>query len=172
MVTRSTKFNRIVFLVVMIITFLIAGLKIGYSQSLVDTNSKYAKGMPFGIGKNDCSVRALATINNLDYIVSHRTLRSLGRNDNSGFDSRVLLQYFKGMDKLDSIENIKSKKLTSRKLIKKNKLNLNYDYLALSSGHIFALKHNGNDWVVYGNSDDLDSKVNYLVKINKTNNYE
>lgn len=35
MITRNTKFNRIVFLIIMIITFLIAGLRVGSAQDNV-----------------------------------------------------------------------------------------------------------------------------------------
>jgi hypothetical protein len=98
---------------------------------------------------------------------AHKLLSKLGRINNKGFDSRVLLQYLKASDRLVSIDNIKEKRLTSRKMIKKDSLDYNYDYLALSRGHIFAIKHSDKNWIVYGNSDDLDNKVNYLVKIKR-----
>ncbi len=123
------------------------------AQTLVDTNKLY-KNLPFGIGKNDCSVRAVATIKNIPYLDAHKTLNNLGRLNNKGINPRVLLQHFKVVNKLDTINNIKSEKVTSRRLIKKNRLDTDFDYLAISKGHIFAITYNNSKWTVYGNSDD------------------
>jgi len=138
------------------------------AQRLIDTNEKYYNSVYIGQGENDCSVRALASLNNLKYYKAHSILKGLGRKNNKGFDVRILLQYLKGLGQFDKITpSIKDKNITARMLVNSNVLNKNKDYLIMSEGHIFTLKYNSKYWVTYGNYNDLDNVIIHLITINK-----
>ena len=161
--TIKTSFRNLILLAILL------GLSnIINAQRLVNTNDKYERNIYNGKGENDCSVRALASLNNIKYMESYYIMKELGREDNKGFDVRKLLQYlvntgqFKRMTPL-----IKDKKITTRKFVNSGVLKTQYDYLVMSEAHIFALKYNGKYWVTYGNYNDLDNTIHHLITLNK-----
>ena len=140
------------------------------AQRLIDTNEKYANSVYIGQGENDCSVRALASLNNIKYHEAHKILKKLGRKNNEGFDVRIFLQYLKSLGQFEKMTpSIADKNITTRKLVNADVLNKDKDYLVMSKDHIFTLKYNGTYWVTYGNFDDLDNIIIHLITINKIN---
>lgn len=161
--TIKTSFRNLILL------FILLGLSnIVNSQRLIDTNERYSESVYIGQGLNDCSVRALASLNNLKYNKAHSILKDLGRKNNEGFDVRILLQYLKGLGQFDKMTpSIKDKNINTRMLVNSNVLNKNKDYLIMSEAHIFTLKYNGKYWVTYGNYNDLDNIIIHLITLNK-----
>lgn len=138
------------------------------AQRLIDTNERYANSVYIGQGENDCSVRALASLNNLKYHKAHSILKNLGRKNNSGFDVRIFLQYLKSLGQFEKMTpSIEDKNITTRMLVNANVLNKDKDYLVMSKDHIFTLKYNGTYWITYGNYNDLDNVIIHLITINK-----
>ena len=161
--TIKTTFRNLILLAILL------GLSnIVNAQRLIDTNEKYASSVYIGQGENDCSVRALASLNNIKYYKAHSILKNLGRENNQGFDVRIFLQYLKGLGQFDKMTpSIADKNITTRKLVNAYVLNKDKDYLVMSKDHIFTLKYNGTYWVTYGNYNDLDNIIIHLITINK-----
>ena len=161
--TIKTTLRNIILLIILL------GLSsIANAQRLIDTNEKYSGSVYIGQGENDCSVRALASLNNIRYYDAHAIVKKLGRKNNEGFDVRKLLQYLVNTKQFDNMTpKIDDKKITSRTLINADVLNKEKDYLVMSEMHIFTIKFNGKYWVTYGNYNDLDNIIIHLITINK-----
>ena len=159
----KTTFRNLILLVILL------GLSnIINAQRLIDTNEKYSASVYIGQGENDCSVRALASLNNLRYFEAHSILKELGRKNNKGFDVRKLLQYLVNTNQFENMTpKIDDKNITARKLINAEVLNKDKDYLVMSEMHIFTIKYNGKYWVTYGNYNDLDNIIIHLITLNK-----
>ena len=117
--TIKTTFRNLILLAILL------GLSnIVNAQRLIDTNEKYASSVYIGQGENDCSVRALASLNNIKYYKAHSILKNLGRENNQGFDVRIFLQYLKGLGQFDKMTpSIADKNITTRKLVNADVLN-------------------------------------------------
>ena len=163
---KHNKVNQFFSKLVIVFAFLLVTNM--FSQRLIDTNEKYEHSIYIGKGLNDCSVRALASLDNIQYNESYNILKSLGRKDNKGFDLRIILQHLQNNGRFNNMTPlIKDKGITIRKLINANVLNKNVNYLVMSEAHIFTVKFNGKYWVTYGNYNDLDNVIFHLISINK-----
>ena len=163
---KHNKVNQFFSKLVIVFAFLLVTNM--FSQRLIDTNEKYEHSIYIGKGLNDCSVRALASLDNIQYNESYNILKSLGRKDNEGFDLRIILQHLQNNNRFNNMTPlIKDKGITIRQLINANVLNKNVHYLVMSEAHIFTVKFNGKYWVTYGNYNDLDNVIFHLISINK-----
>lgn len=167
---KHNKVNNFFSKLVIVFAFLLVTNM--FSQRLVDTNEKYEHSIYIGKGLNDCSVRALASLDNIQYNESYNILKSLGRKDNEGFDLRIILQHLDNNGRFNNMTPlIKDKGITIRQLINANVLNKDTNYLVMSEAHIFTVKFNGKYWVTYGNYNDLDNIIFHLISINKLGQY-
>ena len=48
-----------------------------------------------------------------------------------------------------------------------DKLKKEYDYLVFVRSHIFTVKYINKEWIVYGNRDDVDNKIFFLLTLKK-----
>jgi len=161
--TIKTTFRNLV-----LFTFLLTLCNYINAQRLIDTNEKFDFYIENGKGKNDCTVRAYAIIENIKYNKSYETMKNLGRKDNEGFDIRLLLQHLQNTNRFVGMtKNIEDKKLNIRTLINKKVLDSKYNYLVFSKSHVFAVVHDGKRFVTYGNYNDLDTTIISLIYVNK-----
>lgn len=161
--TIKTTFRNLILLAILL------GLSnIINAQRLIDTNDKFEYYIENGKGQNDCTVRAYAIIKNINYTKSYEMIKSLGREDNKGFDIRLLLQHLQNENMfIGMTENIEDKNISARLLINKGVLNKDSNYLVFTKGHVFAIVYDGKRFITYGNYNDLDLSIISLISVNK-----
>ncbi len=95
----------------------------------------------FTFEKNDCTVRCLATVTEMNYKDAHLLLKSLGRKDMKSFSFSDLISYgVKGFTITREYNHIDSlsKNLTVNQMLKSKKLK-DGKYAVNVSGHVFTV---------------------------------
>ena len=157
---------RTVFLIITLLLGLIASAQVKLYHSTVNTYESFSKERESVNEFNDCSVRALASIFDLDYSTALELTYDNNREFRTGMDAKTLVKLTIRMT--DKAHHFKVDKFNSRQFAKYLAMP-NYDFLVISRHHVHVLKYDSDKdmLVAYGNPLDTNLKIIYAVAIKR-----
>ena len=132
------------------------------SQNVVDTVNVYESGIYALEERDDCSVRAVASIG-YSYFEAHGMLKDAGREDCSAVSLRVL---FLSLLPTKRVITIQETPLTNARRFIDEIAQSGFTYLAINRRHVFTIKEGSNGvFQVYGNYNDNMSPIVAYIKL-------
>jgi hypothetical protein len=164
---KHNKVNNFFSKLIIVLAFLL--VTNAFSQKVIDTNYKYQYSVQSGKGKNDCGIRALASVTDLTYNNAYRVLKNKGRIDNQPTNITDILNHLN--DSLGLFINmtpdISAKNISAETLISKGALNKEHNYMMYVKAHIYSMTYINNQWVLFGNADDMNKTIISLITLKR-----
>ena len=157
---------RTVFLIITLMLGLIASAQVKLHHTTVNNYKAYSEDRAKFNEDNDCAIRAIATMYDLDYSTALELTSKYERKHRKGISGRNLVRLALSLDY--TAQHFKVDNFTSRQFAKYIAMP-NYDFIVISRSHVHVLKYDSDKemLVAYGNPYDIKLKIIYAVAIKR-----
>jgi hypothetical protein len=157
---------RTVFLIITLLLGFIASAQVKLHHTTFNNHKSYSEDRAKFNEDNDCAIRAIATMYDLDYSTALEFTSKYTRESKKGMNAKKLVQLALSLDK--NAQHFKVDNFTSRQFAKYIAMP-NYDFIVISRQHVHTLIYDKDKdmLVAHGNPMDTNLKIIYAVAIKR-----